>query len=75
MEKFLSDITAEIDKNKREDEEARIQKAELKHQFDEIEKRVSERNEAGINQWREAVAKLVENKGNTEIKENDDVLS
>lgn len=75
LEKLLNDINIDIEKSKREDEEARIQKAELKRQFDEIEEHVSERNEAAINQWREAVAQLVENKDNTNIIENEEVNS
>lgn len=75
LEKLFNDINDEIEKNKREDEEARIQKAELKRQFDEIERRVSERNEAEIQKWRETLVKLIENKDNTDVKGNDEVCS
>ena len=39
-----------------EDENARIQKAELKSQFDELEDRIAEQNNADIEAWQELVA-------------------
>jgi len=56
IEMMLITIKKEIGDNKVEDENARIQKAELKSQFDELEDRIAEQNNADIEAWQELVA-------------------
>lgn len=56
IEKMLITINKEIDDNKAEDENARIQKAELKSQFDELEDKIAKLKKADIEAWQEFVA-------------------
>lgn len=56
IEKMLIAINKEIDENKAEDENARIQKAELKSQFDELEEKIAELKKADMEVWQEYVA-------------------
>ena len=56
IEKMLIAINKEIDDNKVEDENARIQKAELKSQFDKLEEKIAELKKADMEVWQEFVA-------------------
>ena len=56
IEKMLITINKEIDANKAEDENARIQKAELKSQFDKLEDEIAELKKTDMEAWQEFVA-------------------
>lgn len=70
LRKLLDDTNKAIENNKRDDEDARIQKAELKRQYDEIEARIKEQNEADVHNWQETVSNL---STQTEVPQNDEM--
>lgn len=59
LEQMLTTINKVIADNKAEDENARIKKAELKSQFDELEGRIAELKKADMDAWREVVVTLL----------------
>ena len=67
IEKMLSDISSEIEGNKADDEKARVQKAELKRHFDELEAKIAEQKKEDADRWHDSIANLavVENDSKT----------
>lgn len=72
IEKTLITINEEIKNNKKEDDRARIQKVELKSQFDELEDKIAELKKADIEAWQEYVADYL--KKDVPTTENDETF-
>lgn len=55
ISKMQIDLNEEVERNQSEDENARTLKAELKHQYDELEVIISQQNEAELSDWQKMV--------------------